>query len=255
MKIINESPIAFENCTSAEVVYGRLRPGTFLSCLKFLLTALFLLFFSCAGTQKQKTLFTAEKNISSLIVDRMDSFKATGDIAVSYRGERHRGKMFVAVKNEHMFICEFYTPFAQILASFVSDKDSARISIGELEYRIGINENVSFIPFLTQYPFIFSDLIRILTGRVYKSGCFSDEADTLRRERRRKVYEWISDSVKISVAVSGNGKKIKSISCSKAGEPNWKLNYSSFIDGISRKIDFESGENNYFSLVFESIEL
>jgi hypothetical protein len=196
-----------------------------------------------------------EKRITSLLVDRLDKFEAEGDIAISYRGARHRGKMFVTIKDGGTFIGDFYSPFGQLLASFISKKDSATISIGELEYRVGINDNLSFVPFLMQYPFIFNDFIRILTGRIYKSECFSREADSIRRQGRKKIYEWVSDSVKVSVMVSGNGKKIKNISCVPLGESNWTLEYSSFSDGISRKIDFESGEKNYFLLVFESVRL
>lgn len=255
MKINNRSPITLKYSACITEVSYRLKPETLLPCLKVLLIALPLLLFSCAGTQSRKSLFTTEKSISSMLVDRLDRFEATGDIAISYRGERHRGKMFVSIKDGDNFICDFYTPFAQIIASFISGKDSAEIIIGEHEYRIGINDHLSFVPFLSQYPFIFNDFIRILSGRVYKSECFSLEVDTIRIEGRRKTYEWISDSVKISVTVSGNGKKIKSVSCSTLGEPRWKLEYSSFKGGISRKIDFKSGEKNYFSLVFERIRL
>ena len=255
MKINNRSSITLRYCTRIIKVSDRLKPVPFLPCLRVLLFVLPILFFSCAGTQKQKSLFNTEKSISSMLVDRLDRFEATGDIAISYRGERHRGKMFVAIKDGGNFVCDFYSPFAQIIASFVSDKDSAQVSIGEHEYQIGINDNLSFVPFLSQYPFIFNDFIRILTGRIYKSDCFSSKVDSIWREGRRKVLQWVCDSVQVSVMVSGNGRKIKRISCSTPGESTWKLEYSSFKDGISRKVDFESGEKNYFSLVLESMRL
>ena len=182
MKINNISPIIFRYCTCTNKVSDRLKPVAFLSCLKVLILVLPVLFFSCAGTQKQKSLFASGKNMSHLLVDRTDKFEAAGDIAVSSRGGRYRGKMSVTIKEGDIFSCDLYSPFGQIVASFTSDKDSARIGIGELEYRVGINDNLSFVPFLMQYPFIFSDLIRILTGRIYKSNCFSTEADSVWRE-------------------------------------------------------------------------
>ena len=255
MKINNRSPITFVYCTCTIKLPHRLKPVTILSCLKVLSLVLPILIISCAHTQKQKSLFSVEKNISSLLVDRLDRFEATGDIAISYRGERHRGKMFVAIRDRSKFVCDFYSPFGHILASFISEKDSAWISIGELEYRVGINDNLSFVPYLMQYPFIFNDFIRILTGRIYKSDCFSSKVNSTWREGRRKVLQWVCDSVQVSVTVSGNGKKIKRISCSELEDSIWKLEYSSFKDGISRKVDFKSGEKNYFSLVFENIRL
>ena len=217
--------------------------------------ALLMILLSCTGTPKQKSVLFSKESLSSLLADKLDRFEASGDIAVSFRGERYRGKIVVTLKDGYNFVCDFYSPFAQIIASLISDKDSAKIIIGENEYRIGVNDNLTLIPFLTHYPFIFSDFIRIITGRVYKRDCFYLDADSIRQEGRREVYEWISDSLNISAMVSGNGKRIKSVSYTALKDSLWKLEYSSFKDGVSRKISFQSEEKNYFSLVFNKIRL
>jgi hypothetical protein len=221
----------------------------------FVLPALLLLFYSCAGTQKKRTLLDSSQGTSSLLRDKMDTFEARGDIAASFNGERHRGELFVSLKDGTVCTCVLYTPFAQILASFTSDNDSARIVLGKCEYRIGIHEDVSRVPFLTQYPFIFSDFIRILTGRVFKNDLVSRDADTVWEKGARKNYEWTSDSLAMAMTVSKVGRRIKSISYIALKGSQWKLVYASFKNGISRKINFESGEKSYFSLVFDSIRL
>lgn len=255
MKINNKRLTFLRNYICIIKEFSRRKPEIHLTYFALLTLVIPMLFLSCAGMQRQKFLLNNEMDLSLLLVDKLDKFEASGDVSILFERERHQAEIYAAIKEEGNFICEIYGPFAQVIASFISDQDSARITLGDHEYRIGINDNLSFIPFLKKYPFIFTDFIRILSGRVYKSNCFSDNADTLWREGRRHVYQWISDSVRVSAAVSRKGKKIKNVTFSTLGVPYWKLEYSSFNKGISRKINFLSGEKNYFSIVFESIWL
>ena len=251
----NACTITLRYSSSLTKVSLQLNSGPFLSYLTTVLIALLLLLLSCTGTQKKKSVLPYEQSLSSLFVDKLDRFEGTGNVEVSFKGERYRGKVLVLINNRDNFVCDFYDPFAHLVASLTSDKDSAKITIGENEYRIAINDNVSFIPYLTQYPFIFSDFIRIITGRVYKREYFSLDADSINEERRRKVYKWISDSLTLSVVASSSGKKIKRVVYTALKDFKWTLEYSSFENGISRKINFESGEKNYFSLEFDTIRL
>ena len=247
------TPLTF--CYSHKKASFQFNSESLFFCPSIIIIALILFLLSCTGTPKQKSVLISKKSLSSLITDKLDRFEASGDFAVSFSSERYRGEIVVTLNERYNFVCDLYSPFGQIIATFISDKDSAKINMGENEYRIGVYDNLSIIPFLTDYPFIFSDFVRIITGRVIKRDCFYPDADTVWQEGRRDVYEWISDSVNISAMVSSDGKRIKNVSCTALKGPFWKLEYSSFKNGISRKISFESGEKNYFSLVFDKMRL
>lgn len=224
------------------------------SMKRIIFTAAAVIFLSCANTQKI-TAFHSEQSVSSLLIDTLDKFEATGDVAFSIEGERYRGKMTVSLLERTNFVCYFYTPFAQLIASITSDEDSATVIVEERKYRIGINDNLSSIPYFTVYPFSFNDFIRIITGRIFKRDCFNLDADNVAKKGRRIVYEWITDSLHISVMVSNNGRKIKNIiyAATNSKDGPWELEFSSFKNGISKEIRFESKKKNYFSLVLNKV--
>ncbi len=208
---------------------------------------------SCAHTQK-KILPEEQKQLYSFFVDSLETVKAYGNIAFSLHGERYRGTITVSLQNWTDFTCEVYTPFAQTIASISSDMDSAEIIIEDREYRIGVFDEVSTIPFFTIYPFIFNDLIRILTGRIIKRDYIISDPSKVVVKGRRTEYIWQSDSLTVSMNSSRGGKKIKRINYNATGGLPWKLEFSSFKNGISKEIYFESEEKNYFSLVFNTIK-
>ncbi len=224
------------------------------SFLKLLVTAMVIvLLFSCAGTQKQKAILFTEKENALQFVDSLQGFQAVGEAALTIRGERYRGKISVLLKDGSDFSCEVYGPFAQTIASITSDKDSARFNFEERIYDLSIHDRISTIPFFTIYPFIFSDFVRILTGRIVSQELFSNEPSKVKELRRKTVYTWSSDSLKMEVETAKNGKTVLNIRYSAIKGPSWTLTCSSYKNGICKEIYFKSDEKNYFSLEFDKI--
>ncbi len=216
------------------------------------INAIFFFLF-CTPINIQRSKYYSEKSILHSLIDTIYTFKASGDFMFTLRGEKYRGKIVVDFDEGYVFKCYLYAPFANSIASFISDSDSAKIIFSEESYRIGIREKVTSIPFLQNYPFTFKDIIRILTGRTYKSDSFLSDPIINKTDAKRRIYQWISDSLNILILASSRKEKIKNITYTNKEVP-WKLVLSSFKNGISKEIHFESGEKNYFSVMFNKLE-
>ena len=220
----------------------------------FLISCLTVTLVSCTATRRlivQDNYHT----ISRIFVDSVEAMKGFGDIAFSFHGERYRGKLAVSVKEYNHFTGEFYTPFAQTIAAISSDGDSALITIDDRDYKISTAETVSTVPFFTQYPFIFNDLIRILTGRIIRYDIFDSQPSKQKRKRRHVEYIWQADSITVVVGSSRSTKKVRKILYYTNKGISWRIEYSSVRDGLCKEIYFESEGKNYFSLVFDEMEI
>jgi len=204
----------------------------------------------CAG---RRTSTVSRQQAPVLQQDTISLFKAVGDVDGSYKGEKFRGKIAVVYDAETGFSCDIYSAFAHTIASISSDDDSADISIGSEEYRIGVNDSISFLPFFNTFPFIFNDLVRIITGRVIEKECVLRRLDAAGASLEENIFTFLCDSVDISCTVSQKRGKIKMIEYKAMSGIPWTLTYTSFKYGISRKVYFNRGVKDNFSLKYEEI--
>lgn len=214
---------------------------------------LFLFMYNISARSKiSDRLINVNELIVASVVDSIQTFKGYGNLDLSFEGEHLRGRITVLLNKNGHFTVNIYSLFGHEIASIASGADSAFIIVGGRQQKISIHDSLSIIPFFSKYPFIFSDFVRILTGRLVDIGCFQLKSVSYEQKRRKFFVEWECDSFKIIIHISGRKGKIRSVTYSDKVTDNWKLHYKSIKAGICKEIYFESYGKNYFSIEFES---
>jgi hypothetical protein len=209
---------------------------------------------SCAGTRNPAYRSDEAINTAYLFNDSLAMFHAAGDVFFSLQGERHKTQAVVELKKNTDFSCSIYGPFMQPVAVLSSNTDSARIYVEEQEFRYSINDTVQNIPFFKGFPIIFSDMVRILTGRVIKKDVFLCDPSRQEDKGREKIMYWESDSLTVQMVLVHGGKKVKLLRYEVGGTRPWTCEYSLFEDGLFKEMQFRVDEKNYFSLKYDHIK-
>lgn len=183
-------------------------------------------------------------------------FNGFGDITIKAGKERFHGKFDVSLRDTNQFCCDIYSPLAQTLATITASAESVTVEFQNQTYAFHLFDTVSQIPFLANYSFNFSDLIRILTGRLLKQELFYSDADTIKKYRGKTEYQWKSEQYRLEMVVDNRkGGKIKQICYSTTLKPSWHIFWRSFRNGLFKELYFMGGENNYFLISFEKMSI
>lgn len=206
---------------------------------------------SCLSTQKLVKTKNFNDYISHLS-DTLKLFQASGDININVHDERYRGKIDIILNNESDFQCHLYSPFKQI-GSFIANSDSIYIELENQNYKAKITDSLHNIPFFSVYPFSFTILIRILTGRILPKEYYSFVYGN-RKKGRLFEYKWLSDSLEVTLMTTKNRKLVKKIQYRSLASESWNLDLSSFKNGTSRKIIFSRQNKTIFDLVLKKVK-
>ncbi|MGD9199990.1 MAG: hypothetical protein PVI26_00365 [Chitinispirillia bacterium] len=211
-----------------------------------MLVSFIIISLDCSKIRNQRSLTDINRNKDRFFfIDTLNSFQASGDLKLSVDGERFRGKVDIIIKERTNFESTVYTPFSMVIASFRSIKDSVFMEIGESKYTGCLTDTINSLSFFPSIPFNFSDLIRILTGRIIKVDCLLKEIQL----SRRNIIRSQCDSLTFKLILTKNKLKVKSVNISFShGKSLWSADFSKFRNGFSEDIEIISNKSDYLEL-------
>ena len=218
----------------------------------FVLIFITIIFSSCSKVRTQKKSITGIGQNSNhvFLVDSLNNFQASGDLKLSFSKKRFRGKIDIILKERTNIELTVYNSLSMIIAYFRSDEDSMFIEIGEEKYTGCLTDTINSLSFFPHIPFNFSDLIRILTGRILKNDCLLKQIQL----SKRNVIDFKCDVVTFFVVLSKNKLKVNSISITSShGSTSWIADFSMFRNGFSENIEIKSNKSDYLLLKLNKI--
>jgi hypothetical protein len=209
------------------------------------------LFSSCAAPIK------AIKNNSDVLRSMLCSPDSVSNLAgqiSAFDGEiKIKSEFAVTDSPEQGLLCRFFDPFGGTAVE-LKGRDNTTLISGNTEMVFDNDNPVDIKPFFYGYPFTFSHLRRILTGRLPFTEYCSKMRDDAHYETSREVSISINDSILLIASNRLRGNTLNSITIKPVSKETWQLEMSRFNDGYAKEITFRSRENKYFNIKLRKIQ-
>jgi hypothetical protein len=191
--------------------------------------------------------------LAALPREPREYFRGTGDVEVCVDGECHGGRIAVVGEKDQSFMCEVYTPFGTTVVSITADSGDASIIYGEREYSLERSDSLSGILPLSEYPFTFNDLTRILRGVLYTHPDISAPPDTsFGFGRGREKLIWDRQPLKMAAVVNRRSRAVETILITFPSGAT--ATFDEIRDRVSYVVGLNSGVGNYLKVRYRRVQ-
>ncbi len=185
------------------------------------------------GVQSDKPLMHAEN------MGAHRPFRAAATLTLFLDGVRRRARAEIVWNNDSSFSTTVYDPFGGIVAELWYDSTGAWYQVGSTPYPIPSDNNLSLPTLIPAFPFTFSQLVRIITGRLPEEPTNSGGAPS-------EVFLEVQHSKKDVV------EKVRFSAVDSTSTTH--ITYEEFAGAMPRRIKIASAEqNDYLNLMYDRI--
>ncbi len=190
-------------------------------------------------------------------VRQADRFLAYGEATFSIDGEVHACGIEVKADTD-TFRADFYGPLGIPVGSISAAASSGRGSLRfrDKEYRFDLSQTVSIPSLGANSSLTYSDLLRVLRGRVPQ--LFEDplekSADSVYDDRAAITLLWKTDSLGLRVRITKRPAAIAEVELIPKDKEGEGLRLSSFRNGRATIIEVRESDGNYFSVTYTRVK-
>jgi hypothetical protein len=189
--------------------------------------------------------------------DSICLFEAFGEATLSGNGQKLSAHIEVKWKNDNDFKVEFFSPFGGLVGSITPQRTGYwNIAIGGTIVKKLPRDTVEMADGVIKYPFTYAQFMRVLRGVLFDEKIFKKSPDSLSFDAKKAQCIWKNDALgddtfDVTAIISRKHSCVTDVVYSVNRALEWRLVYSSFIDGAPKEIRLSGANNNYFYVNYE----
>ena len=192
---------------------------------------------------------------STLHIEPLHTFTASGKAAISINGDVHAGTVDVLNDSAGKFAASFYGPLGVMIASVTADSAIGCVSMEKIVHSFRRDQTMDTLPFAWSRKLTVNDLIAVFSGTMPDSmaAILENRPDSTQEKKKTINIVWNTDILKVTATIRKKKNNVESVVFEDNIDGAWSIKLAAIKQGRAFKIELREDDRNYFSITYEKI--